>query len=93
MGDFAGGLPFGLLARAELAGDRSGDCCRPGDCCRSDVALALALKPLCDMFDHAMGSPVALITSLAFDELLEGGAALYGISSYGATAGGCLYGG
>ena len=67
------GVP-GLFARVELTGDPG--CCRSGDCCRTDVACALALDSLCVMFDHATGSGVALIESLALDELLDGGAAL-----------------
>ena len=73
----------GLLAFAELTGDPG--CCRSGDCCRTDVALvALALDSL------TFRSGVALTESLD-DELLDGGAALYGIGvSCAGYAGGAL---
>ena len=75
-----GSVVPGLLARADLAGDPG--CCRSGDCCLTDVACALAL-------DSPTGS--TLCESLALDELLVGGAALYGIC--GSYTGGALYGG
>ena len=79
----------GLLALAELAGDPG--CCRSGDCCRTDVALtAFALDSMMLAMVTSFGSGVALTESLA-DELLDGGAALYGIGRPGAgTTGGAL---